>query len=92
MQALATRRRRLDVGAQHVNVVSLTAAARLWGALHDLERILQPLLELLPGLLASQPGRVPHPHPPGAPQGAGLGLDLLESLRAELEELVLEAL
>lgn len=92
MQSLATRWRILDIGAQHVNIM-LTAAAGLWGARRrDLERLLLPLLELLPGRLASQPGCIPDPHPPGAPQRTGLGLHLLEPLGAELKELVLKPL
>lgn len=54
--------------------------------------ILHPLLKLLPDLLALQPGYVPDLHPPGAPQGTGLGLDLLEAFWTELEELVLVSL
>lgn len=70
----------------------LTAAARIRLVLQNLKHVLHPLLKLLPSLLAPQPGHVPDPHSPGSPQGAGLGLHLLESLWAELEEPVLETL
>lgn len=70
----------------------LTPAASIWLLVENLIYILHPLLKLLSGLLTSHPGYIPDPHPPGAPQGAGLGLHLLKSLWAELEESVLEGL
>lgn len=91
-QTLTTGWRCLNISAHHINIVTFTPAARMWLLAGDLIYFLYPLLKLLPGLLASQPGYVPDPHTPGALQGAGLGLHLLESLWAELEELVLESL
>lgn len=70
----------------------LAAAVGLCFLVVKLFSVLQPLLKLLPDLLASEPGDVPDPHPPGASQGAGLGLHLLKPFWVELDELVLERL
>ena len=72
--------------------MTFTPAARVWFRVENLIHFPDPLLKLLPGLLASQPGYVPDLHPPGAPQGAGLGLHFLKCIWAELEEPVLEGL
>lgn len=91
-QIMAAGRSCLNISAHHVNKRTFTPAARIWLLVINLIHILHPLLKLLPGFLTSQPGKVPDTHPPGALQEAGLCLYLLEFLRAELLEPVMESL
>lgn len=86
-QSLTSRGDGLEVSADHIDVVVLTAAVGPGQC-----PLLDTFLQLLPRLLTSEPGHVPDPHAPRPPQSPSLGLHLLEPLCTKLIKPFQEAL